>query len=154
MGHSLARLPIDPRLGRMLLAALSYKCLSDLLIIVSALAVQDPREYPNDKRQAHMKHRRFWHSKSDFLTWVNLWNYYEEKIAESTKNQLRKQCKKDFLSYSKMREWRDLHRQLLLAIKPLVVKNHRPMMPCIRIASGYRTRLIMMRIILNLINVK
>lgn len=124
VGHSLARLPIDPRLGRMLLAALTYKCLSDLLVIVSALAVQDPREYPNDKRQAaDMKHRRFWHPKSDFLTWVNLWHYYEAKLAESTKNQLRKQCKKDFLSYPKMREWRDLHRQLLLAIKPLVAKQ-------------------------------
>ena len=71
MGQSLALLPIDPRLGRILLAALSYKCLPDLLVIVSALAVQDPREYPSDKRQAaDMKHRRFWHPKSDFLTWV------------------------------------------------------------------------------------
>ena len=102
----------------------SYKCLPDLLVIVSALAVQDPREYPSDKRQAaDMKHRRFWHPKSDFLTWVNLWYYFEEKLAKSTQNQLRKRCKKDFLSYPKMREWRDLHRQLSFAIKPLLAKQ-------------------------------
>ncbi|MDG2472042.1 MAG: ATP-dependent RNA helicase HrpA [Pseudomonadales bacterium] len=124
VGQSLACLPIDPRLGRMLLAAFSQKCLPDLLVIVSALAVQDPREYPSDKRQAaDMKHRRFWHSKSDFLSWINLWHYYDAKLAESKQNQLRKLCKRDFLSYPKMREWRDMHRQLLLAIKPLVAKQ-------------------------------
>ena len=124
VGLILARLPIDPRLGRMIVAALTQKSLADVLIIVSALAVQDPRELPSEKRQAaDAQHRRFWHPKSDFLTWINLWHYYEAKVAASTQNQLRKQCKTDFLSYPKMREWRDLHRQLLLAIKPLVAKQ-------------------------------
>lgn len=121
IGNDLARLPVDPRLGRMLLAALRANCLNDMLIIVSVLAVQDPRESPAEKRQAaDQMHRRFWHKRSDFLSWINLWRYYEEQRESLSQNQLRKLCKKDFLSYPRMREWRDLHRQLLLAIKPLI----------------------------------
>ena len=121
IGNDLARLPVDPRLGRMLLAALQQQTIDDVLIIVSALAVQDPREMPADKRQAaDQAHRRFWHKRSDFLAWINLWHYYESQRAELSQNHLRKLCKKSYLSYPRMREWRDLHRQLLLAIKPLI----------------------------------
>ena len=100
IGNDLARLPVDPRLGRMLLAALRANCLNDMLIIVSALAVQDPRESPAEKRQAaDQMHRRFWHKRSDFLSWINLWRYYEEQRESLSQNQLSKLCKKDFLSY-------------------------------------------------------
>lgn len=123
IGNDLARLPVDPRLGRMLIAGLNLGCLDQVLIIVSALAVQDPRESPADKRQAaDQMHRRFWHKRSDFLAWINLWHYCDIQRGELSQNQLRKQLKKDFLSYSRLREWRDLHRQLLLAVKPLIAK--------------------------------
>jgi len=126
IGRDLARLPVDPRLGRMLLASIKQQNVDDVLIIVSALAVQDPREMPADKRQAaDQAHRRFWHKRSDFLAWINLWHYYEEHRVELSENHLRKLCKKSYLSYPRMREWRDLHRQLLLAVKPLL-KNKRP----------------------------
>lgn len=131
IGNDLARLPIDPRLGRMLLAALQQQCIDDVLIIVSALAVQDPREMPADKRQAaDQAHRRFWHKRSDFLAWINLWHYYEDRRTELSQNHLRKLCNKSYLSYPRMREWRDLHRQLLLAVKPLIknkqsIKKHK-----------------------------
>ncbi|MBT5292954.1 MAG: ATP-dependent RNA helicase HrpA [Cellvibrionales bacterium] len=125
IGRDLAGLPVDPRLGRMLLASLKQQNLDDVLIIVSALAVQDPREMPADKRQAaDQAHRRFWHKRSDFLAWINLWHYYEAHRIELSENHLRKLCKKSYLSYPRMREWRDLHRQLLLAVKPLL-KNKR-----------------------------
>ena len=124
IGRDLARLPVDPRLGRMLLASLQQQNLDDVLIIVSALAVQDPREMPADKRQAaDQAHRRFWHKRSDFLAWINLWHYYETHRIELSENHLRKLCKKSYLSYPRMREWRDLHRQLLLAVKPLLQKK-------------------------------
>ena len=125
IGNDLSRLPVDPRLGRMLLAGIRQHSLDDVLIIVSALAVQDPREMPGDKRQAaDQAHRRFWHKRSDFLAWINLWHYYEAQRTELSQNHLRKLCKKSYLSYPRMREWRDLHRQLLLAVKPLIKKNH------------------------------
>ena len=128
VGNDMARLPVDPRLGRMLLASLTGSkeryCLHEVLIIVSALAVQDPREYPAEKRQAaDQAHRRFWHKRSDFLAWINLWHYFESQRDALSQNQLRRQCKKDYLSYSRMREWRDLHRQLLLALKPFIDKT-------------------------------
>jgi len=126
IGRDLARLPVDPRLGRMLLASIKQQNIDDVLIIVSALAVQDPREMPADKRQAaDQSHRRFWHKRSDFLAWINLWHYYEEHRVELSENHLRKLCKKSYLSYPRMREWRDLHRQLLLSVKPLLQNKHR-----------------------------
>ena len=76
LGHQLARLPVDPRLGRMIIAAQKQGALAEILVIVSALAVQDPRERPAEKReQADTLHRRFQHEKSDFLSWIQLWQY-------------------------------------------------------------------------------
>lgn len=124
LGKSLASLPVDPRLGRMLLASINHHCVEEMLIIVSALAVQDPKEAPPDKQQAaDQQHRRFYDIDSDFLSWINLWRYCETQREELSQNQWRKRCKKEFLSYLRLREWRDVHRQLRLAIKPLIQKK-------------------------------
>ena len=114
LGRQLAKLPVDPRLGRMLLAAQQESCLSETLIIVAALAIQDPRERPLDKQQAaDEKHRRFRDEQSDFVALLNLWNYYHEQARQLSKNQLRNLCQADFLSFVRMREWHDLHQELL-----------------------------------------
>ncbi|WP_419535253.1 ATP-dependent RNA helicase HrpA [Endozoicomonas sp.] len=119
-GRQLGQLPVDPRLGRMLIEANKNNALHEVLIIVSALAVQDPRERPQDKQQAaDQRHREFYHEDSDFMTYVNLWEAYEEQRQALSQNQLRKYCNKQFLSFMRMREWRDLHRQLTLACKDL-----------------------------------
>jgi len=100
LGQRLGRLPVDPRLGRMLLAAEKLNCFAEVLIIISALAVQDPRERPADKQQAaDQKHREYWHEQSDFMAYLNLWQLYEQQRQELTKNQLPKWCKKNFLSF-------------------------------------------------------
>jgi ATP-dependent helicase HrpA len=123
VGTQLAKLPLDPRLARMLLAAQDHSCVRELLIIASALSVQDPRERPQEKQQAaDQMHRRFWSEHSDFLTLINLWDYYETQRQELTQNQLRKLCKKEFLSFMRLREWRDVHHQLCVAIKDLKLK--------------------------------
>ena len=120
IGRQLSQLPVDPRLGRMLVEANKNRALHEALIVVSALSTQDPRERPQEKQQsADQKHREFYHEDSDFMTYVNLWEAYEEQRQELSQNQLRKYCKKQFLSFMRMREWRDLHRQLTLACKDL-----------------------------------
>lgn len=123
VGQQLGKLPLDPRLSRMLLAAQEKSCVRELLIIVSALSVQDPRERPVEKQQAaDQMHRRFWSEHSDFLTLVNLWDYFETQRQALSQNQLRKLCKKEFLSYLRLREWRDVHHQLCIAIKDLDIR--------------------------------
>lgn len=120
IGKQLAQLPTDPRLGRMVLAASKQGVLEEILIIASALAVQDPRERPADKQaQADQLHARFKHKRSDFMAFLNLWHYYEEQRQELSQNQLRKLCKKEFLAFMRMREWRDVHRQLRIACRQL-----------------------------------
>nr|WP_306671413.1 ATP-dependent RNA helicase HrpA [Endozoicomonas sp. ONNA2] len=120
VGRQLGQLPVDPRLGRMLIEANKNNALHEVLIVVSALAVQDPRERPQDKQQAaDQRHREFYHDDSDFMTYVNLWEAYEGQRQALSRNQLRKYCNKQFLSFMRMREWRDLHRQLTLACKEL-----------------------------------
>lgn len=120
LGRQLARLPIDPQLGRMILAAAERNSLSEALIIVSALTVQDPRERPTEKQQAaDERHRQWQHDDSDFLSYVQLWQGYEEQRQELSQNQLRQYCRKQFLNYLRMREWRDVHRQLYLLIKEM-----------------------------------
>jgi len=114
LGRQLARLPVDPRLGRMLLAARQEGCLREVLILVAALAIQDPRERPLDRQQAaDEKHRRFRDEQSDFLALLNLWNYYHEQARQLSRNQLRNCCQAEFLSFVRMREWHDLHQELL-----------------------------------------
>ncbi|EOC1802566.1 ATP-dependent RNA helicase HrpA [Vibrio cholerae] len=112
-GKQLARLPIDPRLARMVLEASKLGCLKEVMIIASALSIQDPRERPSDKQQsADDKHRRFNHEDSDFLTLVNLWHYIGQQQKALTSNQFCRQCKLDYLNYLRVREWQDVYTQL------------------------------------------
>ena len=118
IGRTMARLPVDPRLARMLLAAHRLRCVKEMLIIVSALSIQDPRERPLDKQEAaDRKHREHADSKSDFLTFVNLWNALETARRDMTRSAFRRLLETSFLSGSRVGEWRAVHRQLLLAVK-------------------------------------
>ncbi|WP_428479744.1 ATP-dependent RNA helicase HrpA [Photobacterium japonica] len=120
MGRKLARLPIDPRLARMVLEAPKQGALREVMIIASALSIQDPRERPSDKQQASdEKHRRFNDKDSDFLTFVNLWNYIQEQQKALSGNQFRRQCKKDYLNYLRVREWQDIYYQVSQVVKEL-----------------------------------
>lgn len=120
LGRQLASLPVDPTLGCMLLAADKLQSLEEVLIVVSALAVQDPRERPADKQQAaDEKHRRFKDDDSDFSAWINLWRYIETQRQELSSSQFAKLCKREFLSWLRIKEWRDIHLQLRLALKDL-----------------------------------
>lgn len=117
IGRRLARLPVDPRLGRMILAAEQNGCLREVLVIASALSIQDPRERPQDKQQqAAQAHARFHDKESDFLAYLNLWDYLHEKQEELSGNQFRRLCKAEFLHYLRVREWQDLFGQLRRAI--------------------------------------
>jgi ATP-dependent helicase HrpA len=121
LGRNLARLPIDPTLGRMLLQAQREHATRELLIIAAGLSIQDPRERPLDQKdQAAAAHKRFADPKSDFLTLLNIWNaVHDEWETLRTQNQRRKFCKSHFLSYLRMREWQDLHAQLQDALEDL-----------------------------------
>lgn len=113
VGKQLARLPVDPRLGRMLLAAKQNNCLTEVLVIVSALSVQDPRERPADKQQlADEKHKRLRDEQSDFISLLNLWGEYNDKKKHLSQNKLRQYCKQEFLAYMRMREWQETFQQL------------------------------------------
>jgi ATP-dependent helicase HrpA len=113
IGRQLARLPVDPRLGRMILAAERENCLSEVLIIASALSIQDPRERPMEMAEvADEAHEQFVDESSDFLGFLKMWDFFREKSKHLSKSQLRKQCKQQFLSYIRMREWHDVHQQL------------------------------------------
>jgi ATP-dependent helicase HrpA len=113
VGQALARLPIDPRIGRMILAAADEGCMDEVLVIASALAVQDPRERPLDKQQAADEaHRKFRDERSDFLGYLKLWDFYHAQAEHLSTNKLRKLCQANFLSFVRMREWHDVHQQL------------------------------------------
>ena len=113
LGRELAHLPVDPRIGRMLIEAAHGHCLKEVLVIASALSVQDPRERPLDKQQqadeAHALHR---HEASDFLSYLQLWNEMEQQRRHLTRNKFRKLCKQRFLSWNRMQEWHDIHQQI------------------------------------------
>jgi len=112
-GRELAQLPVDPRMARMLLQAHRGGCLAEVLIIVAALSIQDPRERPVEHQQAaDERHARFVDPTSDFLAYLNLWNHLREQRNELSSNQFRRQCKADFLHWLRIREWQDLHGQL------------------------------------------
>ncbi|CAI8884480.1 ATP-dependent RNA helicase HrpA [Methylococcus capsulatus] len=118
LGRRLARLPVDPRLGRILLAGAEENCLSEVCIIVAALSVPDPRERPADKAQAaDQKHARFRHPDSDFMAILALWKDYEEQRQHLSGSKLRQYCRDNFLSALRMREWRDIHQQILEVVK-------------------------------------
>jgi ATP-dependent helicase HrpA len=128
LGWQLARLPIDPRVGRMLLAAHEHHCLEEMLIIASALETQDPRDRPLDKQQAADEaHAQFRDKRSDFISILNLWRYLDEQSKALSGNQFRKLCKQQFISWMRLREWRDTHRQLRQIVKEMKLRlNQNP----------------------------
>jgi len=113
IGRQIARLPVDPRIGRMLLSSAHEHCMDEVLVIAAALSVQDPRERPMDKQQlADEAHRQFQHEESDFLTLLNLWRYLQEQRHHLTKRKFRQYCRDNFISWNRAQEWRDIHHQL------------------------------------------
>lgn len=119
-GRQLAQLPVDPRLARMVLEAQKYGCVREVMIIVAALSIQDPRERPVEKQQAaDEKHRRFADKESDFIAFVNLWNYLQEQQKALSGNVFRRQCKTDYLNYLRVREWQDIYTQLRQVVREL-----------------------------------
>ncbi|EKO3989027.1 ATP-dependent RNA helicase HrpA, partial [Vibrio fluvialis] len=123
VGRKLARLPIDPRLARMVLEAPRFGCLKEVMVIASGLSIQDPRERPSDKQQsADDKHRRFHHEESDFLTLVNLWDYLKQQQKALSSNHFRRQCKQDYLNYLRVREWQDVYFQLHQSMREMEYK--------------------------------
>ena len=118
VGQQLAKIPTDPKLARMLLAANTLQCLSEVSVIVAALSIQDPREKPADKLpQADAKHAAFKGVDSDFLTFLNIWNAFGEQKKHLSNSKLRKYCQENFLSYVRMIEWHDIHAQIVQVIK-------------------------------------
>ena len=113
VGRELARLPIDPRLGRMLLAAGQRQCLAEVLVVAAALEVNDPRVVPHDAQEkARAHHRAYPEAESDFLALLSIWIDYKVQVKALSRRQLRRWCEDHFLSPTRMREWDDLHRQL------------------------------------------
>jgi ATP-dependent helicase HrpA len=140
IGRTLAQLPLDPRLARMVVAAHHNGCLTEVLVIVAALSIQDPRERPTDaEAAAEAQHARFAGKDSDFLTFLNLWRYLEGSIAGSagreqqqalSSTQFRKLCRTEFLHYLRVREWQDLHGQLRRITRGLgMTANTEPAQP-------------------------
>lgn len=130
IGRQLARLPIDPRLGRMLIEAQKNGCASEVLVLVAALSVQDVRERPAEKRpQADQLHARFTARSSDFLVYLTLWRYLHTQQRELSGSQFRKMCRAEFLNYLRFREWSDVVTQLRQMAKPLGLDLHRIAMP-------------------------
>ena len=120
VGRTLARLPIDPRFGRMLVEAARTGVVREVMAIVAGLTIQDPRERPLEKRaQADQQHARFADPTSDFLTLLNLWNHLEKKQRELSSSAFRRMCRAEYLNYLRIREWQDLYRQLRRTTKPL-----------------------------------
>ncbi|MEX3526831.1 MAG: ATP-dependent RNA helicase HrpA [Burkholderia sp.] len=119
LGRELARLPLDPRVGRMILAARAQQALREVLIIASALSVQDPRDRPIEaQEQADQAHRKFADERSEFLQWLRIWSWFEEAVAHKKSNrQLIDACRANFLSHLRLREWRDVHSQLLTVVR-------------------------------------
>lgn len=114
IGRELARLPVDPTVGRMILQARHEKCVRELVVIAAGLSIQDPRERPLDKQAAaDAAHRRFRHPDSDFLTLLAIWNTFHDEFERLSQARLRRFCHDHFLSYVRMREWRDIHAQLM-----------------------------------------
>ncbi|MFN0281805.1 MAG: ATP-dependent RNA helicase HrpA [Kineosporiaceae bacterium] len=113
VGRRLAQLPVDPRLGRMVLEADKNGCVREVMVIAAALSIQDPRERPVDARgQADERHRRFADESSDFVTLLNLWEYLREQQKALSGNQFRRLCRSEYLNYLRVREWQDLYAQL------------------------------------------
>jgi ATP-dependent helicase HrpA len=113
LGKKLSRMPVDPRIGRMVFAADRENCLAEILIIAAALEIQDPRVRPPEKRkQADAAHEKFLHETSDFMSLLKIWDFYHEQKKKLSASKLRRCCVQNFLSFPLMRQWIDIHRQL------------------------------------------
>jgi ATP-dependent RNA helicase HrpA len=125
-GRKLARLPADPRLGRMILEAAHHGCVREVLIITAALSIQDPRERPADAREAaDAMHRRFAEPGSDFLAFLNLWNFLNDQQRELSGSAFRRLCRREYLHYLRVREWQDVHGQLRQAAREVGIRADR-----------------------------
>jgi ATP-dependent helicase HrpA len=126
LGRSLARLPVDPRLGRMLLAASENGCAAEVSVIAAALSIQDPRERPTENQAAaDQLHARFADDRSDFIAYLNLWNYLREQQQELSGNQFRRLCRSEYLHYLRIREWQDLVSQLRRVGRTIGIRSER-----------------------------
>ncbi|OUZ08292.1 ATP-dependent RNA helicase HrpA [Aeromicrobium sp. PE09-221] len=126
LGRTMSGLPVDPRLGRMLLAADRLGCLADVLVIVAAMSIQDPRERPLERQQAaDEKHRRFHQPDSDFLSYMSLWTYLREQRDALSHSKFRRMCHDEFIHYLRVREWQDVHSQLRRTVRDLGMKPKR-----------------------------
>lgn len=123
LGRQISSLPVDPRLARMLIAADHHGCVAEMLVLTAFLAGQDPRERPSDaQQQADQKHATYADTRSDFVTVLNLWKNFHEQSAALSGGQLRRWCRENFLSYLRLREWQELHRQLGEATEALKLR--------------------------------
>lgn len=123
IGMQLGRMPVDPRVGRMLLAAEEHGVLPEVLVIAAAIEIQDPRERPIEKQQAADEAQAiFQDGQSDFVSYLRLWHFYQEQREALSRNRLQKACRSRFLSYNRLREWEDVYRQLREMIRGV----HRP----------------------------
>ena len=123
-GRQLAQLPVDPRLGRMVLQAHESGCLHEVMVITSALSIQDPRERPVDNQQAaDTKHLRFADPTSDFLAYLNLWNYLKTEQKERSSSAFRRMCKSEYLHFMRIREWQDIYSQLKIVLRGLRINT-------------------------------
>ena len=131
LGRRLAQLPVDPRMGRMVLEADRLGCTDEVIVIAAALSIQDVRERPADQQaQADQAHARHADESSDFLAYWNLWRYLHERRGELSVNQFRKQARSEFLHYLRIREWQDLVSQIRQAAKGVGIRiNHTPAEP-------------------------
>jgi ATP-dependent helicase HrpA len=120
LGKDLAKIPLDPRLARMVIEANKLGCLHEALVITTGLSIQDPRERPTDKKQAADEcHRRYADKDSDFASWVKLWDHVKDQKNELSASQFRKQCRDEYLAYLRVREWQDLYTQVKQAVHEL-----------------------------------
>ncbi|WP_100446107.1 ATP-dependent RNA helicase HrpA [Glycomyces xiaoerkulensis] len=122
IGRDLARLPIDPRLARMIIQAREEGCVHEVAVIAAALSIQDPRERPADRRaQADQAHARFNDPESDFTAYLNLWKYLEDERRSRSSSAFRRMCRQEYLHYLRIREWQDLVRQITSVLKGLKI---------------------------------
>ncbi len=130
VGRRLAQLPVDPRLGRMILQADAEGCVREILVLAAALSIPDPRERPADREEAaRQKHARFADEHSDFVSYLNLWRYLSEQRKELSGNAFRRMCRDEFLHYLRIREWQDLVGQLRSIAKDLGITESRDAEP-------------------------
>ncbi|KAF0206615.1 MAG: ATP-dependent helicase [Gallionellaceae bacterium] len=129
LGHELAKLPLDPKIARLLLAGKQYQCLTEILVIASALSLQDPRDRPAERREAaDAAHQRFNDERSDFLAYIKLWAWFQDAVKHKKTNKLwAQECRDKFLSPIRLREWHELHQQLHAQVSEMDMRfNEQP----------------------------